>query len=281
MGLLVDVLDLLMLNPQIRDFLTSLSLSAAKEVGARSGKWVVESLTARIKKAGLFRSEKVAEAEKKLNELTFSKQITGITMMQNFWIDFLEFMFPDRDVALEKLNEELCDYIAQRIYAGLGFEQLLIDIGYKPERIRYMTYFVGQRSKTPFYFDLKASFEQEYFDNLLIARVIDSRVSSPPEFVNSLPSVIQDINGDTASQAILRDHDIIAIIQSNPQSTAQLTKFRQTIRTVQTSNDVNLPRLIFFTTEELEHMLACTEGEDRANRFKQKLLEVRPYRGIE
>jgi len=202
--------------------------------------------------------------------------------MQNFWMDFMTFMFPDREVTIDKLDERLCGYMANRIYTSLGFEQLLLDAGYKPERIRYMTSFQGQQSRTPHYFDLAATFEQEYFDNLLLARVVDYTVSSPQDFVNSLPSVVRDINGDPiARPALLRDHDIIAIISPNTMATGRLTRLRQTIRTVQVSNDVTLPRLLLFTNEELTNLLKCEDVKERGEKVVEKFREVRPYRGGE
>jgi hypothetical protein len=274
--------ELLLANPQVRDFLITLSLSAAREASTRAGKWIVGSLVDLFKKSGLFQKDKLETTEKTLNELISGKSGSEVTLMKNFWAEFLGFMFPDRDQLVDKLNQELCDYIAQRIYEGMGFEQLLLDIEFQPERIRYMGHFVGRNSQTAYYFDLRASFEQVYFDNILLARVIDGRVSSPTEFVNSLPAMVEDINGDpTESPAILRDHDIIAIIQSGKLSSAQITKLQQTIRTVQTSNDIALPRLVFFPVDELESLITCGDKVDRAERMKRKLQETRRYRGIE
>ena len=69
-----DILDLLVSSPQIREFLLTLSLSAAKEAGERAGKWVVDSLTSKIKKSNLFQKEKVAKTEQVLYELISNKK---------------------------------------------------------------------------------------------------------------------------------------------------------------------------------------------------------------
>jgi len=71
---LPDILDLLVSSPQIREFLLTLSLSAAKEAGERAGKWVVDSLTSKIKKSNLFQKEKVAKTEQVLYELISNKK---------------------------------------------------------------------------------------------------------------------------------------------------------------------------------------------------------------
>jgi hypothetical protein len=267
---------------QIQQFLTSLGTTVAKEAGGKVGKWIVDSIASRIKKAKLFSEDDIKKTEKTLNEFVLKGKKTGLSLVQNFWIDFLTFMFPEREVTIDKLDSTLCDYIANRIYTGLGFEKLLLDAEYKMERIHYMVHFQGQQSLTPYYFDLAAAYEQEYFDNIIIARVIDVNVSSPQDFVNSLPTVVRDINGDLlARPAFLRDHDMISVIISNDLTTRQLTRLRQTIRTVQMSNPIILPRLILFTNEELTSLLACDKKEERRQRFLEKFHEVRPYRGIE
>lgn len=276
--LLVDVLDLLMSNPQIQQFLTSLGMSATKEAGEKIGKWIVHSIGCKIKESKLFQEGKIKETDELLKALV-SKKTKEITMLTNYWIEFLTFMFPDREIAIDKLNETECDYIAQRIFTGLSFEQLLLDMGYKIEKIRYMTYFSGLQSHALHYFDLAASYEQEYFDNFLCARVIDTRVSSPLDFVNSLPRVVSDINGDTGRPAQLRDHDIITIILSNNPSSSRLTRLQQTIRTVQDTNAV-LPRLVLVVNQELSELLECKNNQERGERMKRRLQSVRLYRGI-
>ena len=277
-GSLADILDLLMSNPQIQQFLTSLGMSTAKEAGEKIGKWVVDSITTKIRDSKLFGNQKIKAADELLNGL-ISKKPTGITLLTNYWLEFLTFMFPDREITIDKLNQSECDYIAQRIFTGLGFEQLLLDMGYRLEKIRYMTYFPGLQSRAFHYFDLAANFEQEYFDNVLCARVIDIRVSSPQDFVNSLPRVVSDINGDPYRPPILRDHDIVTIIISNDLSTSRLTKFRQTIRTVQETNII-LPRLILIANQELSELLRCKNQKERGDRMRRKLQEVRLYRGV-
>jgi len=278
----VDLLDLLLSNVQIQQFLTSLGTSAARETGEKVGKWVVTSIAKKAKESKLFKEDKVKKTEEILDEFVSKGKKSGLSLVQSFWMDFLTFMFPDREVTIDKLDSGLSSYIANRIYFGLGFEQLLLDAGYKHERIRYMTHFQGQQSLTPHYFDLAATYEQEYFDNLLLARVVDLTVSSPHDFVNSLPSVVRDINGDLlARHAFLRDHDVISIIISNDLNSRQLARLRQLIRTVQISNDIFLPRLVLFTNEEITGLLACDDQKKRGQRVMEKFNEVRPYRGIE
>lgn len=273
-----DMLELLILNPQIQQFLTSLGMSAAKEAGQRIGKWIVDSIANKIKKSKLFEDTRVGEIEHMLTELISHKK-TRITLLASYWLDFLTFMFPDREVTIDKLTETDCDYIAQRIFTGLGFEQLLLDIGYELEKIQYMTYFSGIQSRARHYFDLTASYEQEYFDNFLCARVIDIRVSSPQDFVNSLPRVIADINGNPSRPPLLRDHDIIPLIMANQLSSYKLSKLRQTIRTVQETNEVILPRLVLVSNQELLELLGSGNLEERRKRIRRKFEEVRLYRG--
>ena len=276
---MVDILDLLASNLQIQQFLTSLGISVTKEAGKKIGKWIVGSITAKIRESKLFEDRKIRETEQLLDGLISKKKTTGITLLANYWIEFLAFMLPDREITIDKLTATECDYIAQRILTGLGFEQLVLDIGYRPEKIRYMTSFSGVQSRANHYFDLAARFEQEYFDNFLCARVIDIRVSSPQDFVNSLPRVVSDINGDPSRPPIFRDHDIFAIVMSNELSSYRLTRLRQTIRTVQETNDVILPRLILMSNQELLELLSCENKEERGSRMKRKFQEVRLYRG--
>jgi len=268
-----------MSNPQIQQFLTSLGISAAKEAGEKIGRWIVDSIAAKIKESKLFKDEKIRETEELLDGLISKKKTAGITLLGNYWIDFLTFMFPDREVAIDKLTRTECDYVAQRIFTGLGFEQLLLDLGCKLEEIRYMTHFPGVQSRALHYFDLAASYEQKFFDNFLCARVIDIRMSSPQDFVNSLPRVVSDINGNPSTQLVFRDHDIIAIVMANELSSHRLTRLRQTMRTVQDTNDTFLPRLVLFSNQELLELLSSEDYEQRARRMDRKFLEVRLYRG--
>ncbi len=276
---MVDILDLLAANPQIQQFLTSLGISVTKEAGKKIGKWIVESITTKIRGSELFEDRKIKETEQLLDGLISQKKTTGITLLGNYWIEFLTFMFPDREIAIDRLTQTECDYIAQRIFTGLGFEQLLLDTGYRPEKIRYMTSFPGVQSRANHYFDLAARFEQEYFDNFLCARVIDIRVGSPKIFVNSLPRVVSDINGNPSRPPIFRDHDIFAIVMSNELSLLKLSRLRQTIRTVQETNDVILPRLILISNQELLELLSRENKEERGDRMKRKFQEARLYRG--
>jgi hypothetical protein len=275
---LTDIVDLLVSNPQIQQFLASLTVSVTKEAGSRIGKWIVSSIGAKMRESQLLGDDRVKDANKVLNEL-ITRKTSGMTLLANYWIEFLTFMFPDREMTIDRLSESECDYIAQRILTGLEFEQLLLDTGYKPDKIRYMTHFSGLQSRALYYFDITASFEQEYFDNFLCARVIDIRASSPQDFVNSIPRVVSDINGDPSSPAILRDHDIFGVVLSNDLSSSRLTRLRQTIRTVQDTNP-SVPRLVLVTNQELSEFLACDTQEERAERIKSKLQEFRLYRGV-
>jgi len=275
---LTDIVDLLATNPQIQQFLTSLAISATKEAGERLGKWIVQSIGAKIRGSKLIENNKVIEAEHMLNDL-IKKKTGEMTLLSNYWIDFMTFMFPERELDVNAISQNDCDYIAQRIFTGLGFEQLLLDVGYKPTKIRYMTHFSGLQSQQLYYFDITASFEQEYFDNFLCARVIDTRISSVQEFVNSIPQTINDINGITPRPALLRDHDIIGIILSNNPSAGKLAKLRQNIRIVQETNPF-VPRLILLTNQELFGLLSCSDSNEREERTRSKLLDARLYRGV-
>jgi len=275
---LADIVDLLVSNPQIQQFLASLTISVTKEAGGQIGKWIVNSIGAKIRGSKLLKEERIKEADKVLNGL-IAKKTSEMTLLANYWIEFMTFMFPDREITIDKLSESECDYIAQRIFTGLEFEQLLLDMGYKPDKIRYMTHFSGLQSRALYYFDLTASFEQEYFDNFLCARVIDIRASSPQEFINSIPRVVSDINGDPSRPAVLRDHDIFNIVLSNDLSSSRLTKLRQTVRTVQDTNPF-IPRLVLVTNQELSEFLLCKNSEERAERIRSKLQDVRLYRGV-
>jgi hypothetical protein len=255
----------------------SLSISATKEAGERVGRWIVASIGAKLKGSKLFKVEKVKEAEQMLSSL-ITKKTGEMTLLSNYWIEVITFMFPDREIDLPKLNENECDYVAQRIFSGLGFEQLLLDAGYKLPKIRYMTHLSGLESQQIYYFDIVASFEQEYFDNFLCARVIDTRVSSPQDYINSIPRAVSDINGKSG-RPTLRDHDIIGIVLSNDVSSGRLVKLRQNIRTVQETN-LSIPRLILLTDQELNNLLSCSNDEQRSKSIRSKLQDPRLYRGV-
>lgn len=282
MNVLTNVLDLILSNPEIQQFFTSVVSSASKEAGEKVGKWIVGALSKKIKGTQLFDKTAIAATEATLNGFIDKGKNSGLSLAQNFWLEFFDFMFPDMGITIEKLDEKLTNYIANRIYFGVGFQQLLIDAGYKFDGMHYMTSVHGRESSTEYYFDLVATYEQEYFDNILLARVIDWNISSPQDFVNSLPSVVRDINGSSmTNRSALRNHDIISIIISDDLNTRQSTKLRQIIRTVQASNDLFLPRIVLFTSDEIGSLLSCTNEVERGKRVIEKFHETRPYRGLE
>jgi len=275
----VDILDLLVTNPQVQQFLTSLGLSVAKEAGQKIGKWVVNSISTKLTHLQWFEEKRIEESKNTLEGLFIKKPVHQVSLLGNYWIEFLTFMFPEREVEINKLTENDCDYVAQRIFTAMCFEQLLLDTQCNIENIRYMTYFSGIQSRDYHYFDLKARFEQRFFDNFLCARVIDIMANSPLAYVNSLPRVVSDINGNPNTPSVLRDHDVIAVVLSRDPSNRTITRLRSTIRSVQETSNIILPRLILFTNQELLEILGSQNPKDRSTRLERKLQEVKLYRG--
>src|SRR5216683_3982917 len=174
---MVELVELLLQNEPIRFFLSSVALSAGKTTAEKTGKWIVESLVSKLKRVPHENKAKLAEAEKSLKQLTAGGQATGL--VGSFWLDFVEFMFPERPMGIEDINQDLSEYVAGRIYAGLGFQQLLYDLNFEMGSVKYMSQYQGRRSQGRYYFDLGALYTQEYYDHRLIVRVVDARESAP------------------------------------------------------------------------------------------------------
>jgi hypothetical protein len=149
-------------------------------------------------------------------------------------------------------------------------------MNYDPRQISYMAQIQG-KSKSVYSFDLKAWYKQEYFDNLLIGRVIDIRIGVPTEYINSLPMLVQDINGDTqASPAYIRDHDVFVLIHTGKIEKPELIK--NTIKNVQNTYDTFLPRILYLTEEELGGLMAM-DRKKASHQLSSRIKELRPYRG--
>ena len=148
---------------------------------------------------------------------------------------------------------------------------------YKPNCVSYMHQIQGKRSRTPYFFDLRASYEQEYFNNLLFVRVVDGRVCIPTDYIKTLPTLVQDINGDISiSPAAIRDHDLFCIVQTGKIDNSGLVL--QTVRTIQDSYDVFLPRVLYFTEEEIENLLMMEKTKATAV-LTSKMKVSKPFRG--
>lgn len=271
-----DTIDIILGSPQLNQFLVSLCASFGAEVAKDIGKSIFASLKNRFERNKNIDKTKIDELGKKLLSFPEKKDISKLT--QAFYLDFVTFMFQERDVKADKLSDEDCNYIATRTCAAFELESILLDMGYDISRIKYMAHLNGRKSRIPYSFDLMASYPQEYFDNVLITRIIDSRVCIPTEFINSIPMLIQDINGNTSeSPSILRDHDIFFLIQTG--KLENIGKIRQTIRIVQESFDVFLPRIIYLTEEDLERLMNI-ERAKAAESLSSRIKENQPYRGF-
>ena len=270
------VVDLLLSSPAVKDFFVGMGTSAAKEVGQKAGSLIVQSLTARLTKVKSgYGKKELLTVEKKLNGYLREDESTLIS--KNLWIQFLTFMFPEREVTLERLDPELCAYIADRIYIGLTFQSWLIEMGFRMENTRYMATIQGRRSATPFYFDVRAVYEQEYIDSVILLRVIDSRVTLPTEFINALPSICQDINDSDLAYPAIRDHDILVLVRTGGSNLAQKGATQATLRSVRGSFDSSLPRLLYLEENEFEE-LVLMKITSRRKFLAERLRGLKPYR---
>jgi len=265
---MVDLVELLLQNEPIRFFLSSVAISAGKDTAEKTGKWIVESLVGKIRRVPHENKTKLAEAEKSLKQLTAGGQSSGL--VGSFWLDFLEFMFPERPMGIDDINPDLSEYVAGRIYAGLGFQQLLYDLKFEVGSVKYMSQYQGRRSQGRYYFDLAALYSQEYYDHRLMVRVVDARESVPTLFVKALPTVVQDINGEVQSNPIIQNHDTMVIIQTGRTPRRQLENLREAVRTTQADYDFTLPRLVLLTHEELSGLLEL-DTEERVANLREKL----------
>jgi len=270
-----DPIAILLSNPYLGQFLMSLCSSFGSKVADNVSEWVIDSLKRRLQRRKA-PEKRIAEVESTM--LSFAKRtdVDGF-LAKAFWLEFVTFMFQERAREASKLTEDDCDYIAARTYAAFELESLLFEIGYQPKSVNYMAQIQGKRSRLPYFFDLKANYEQEYFDNLLVARVIDNRVCIPTDYIKSLPTLVQDVNGDVSvSPAVLRDHDVLVIVQTGEINNS--SQIIQAIKTVQSSYDVFLPRILYFTEEELESLIMM-EKKKAASLLGLKIREMKPFRG--
>ena len=270
-----DPVAILLNNPYLGQFLMSLCSSFGSKVADNVSEWVIGSLKRRLQRRKT-PDEDIAKVETTMASFVKRKGVDGF-LAKAFWMEFLTFMFPERGRDARKLTEEDCDYISARTCAAFELESLLFAIGYAPKSVSYMAQIQGKKSRLPYFFDLKASYEQDYFDNLLVARVIDSRVCIPTDYIKSIPMLVQDVNGDvTASPAALRDHDLFAVVQTGEIDNSG--QIMQAVKTVQSSYDVSLPRILYFTEEELERLIMM-EREKAKGFLISRIKEVKPFRG--
>lgn len=274
MSTMADLVNIVLNNPYIGQFLSSLTLSFGTETGKRVSGWIFDSLEGKLR-SNKTPQQEIDKAKRHFSTFTQKKDNTAY-MSSLFWMEFLNFMFPERLVDGNALTQEDCAYIIARTYAASEFHSLLCDLNYDQSQIKYMAQIQG-KSKSVYNFDLKAWYRQEYFDNLLIGRVIDNRIGVPTEYINGLPMLVQDINGDsTASPATIRDHDLFVLIH-----TGKIEKpdtIRNAVKTVQYTYDIFLPRILYITERELEDLVTM-EKKKASDRLSSRIRELRPYRG--
>lgn len=271
---MAELASIIMNNPYIGQFLASLSSSFGTEIGGRVAGWICGSLEDRLKRNKVPPKD-IEKAQRYFARFSKNKDANEF-LASVFWMDFLTFMFPETTVDGNSLTEQDCDYIIARTYAASELQSLLCSMNYNPRQISYMAQIKG-KSKSVYSFDLKAWYNQEYFDNLLIGRVIDNRIGVPTEYVNSLPMLVQDINGDTAeSPASIRDHDILVLIHTGKIEKPESIK--NTIKTVQNTYDTFLPRILYLTEEDLEELVGM-ERKKATVQLTSRIKEMRPYRG--
>lgn len=129
---MAELASIIMNNPYIGQFLTSLSTSFGTEIGGRVAGWICDSLEDRFRRNKVPPKdiEKAQRYFAKFSEKTDANEfLTSV-----FWMDFLTFMFPERTVDGNSLTEQDCDYIIARTYAASELQSLLCSMNYNPWR---------------------------------------------------------------------------------------------------------------------------------------------------
>ena len=263
-------------NPFIQSLLVGIASSAAYD----AIKKIIKNLCDHFERRDdLFESEDIKEMEDQFAGIfeRYEKGQWG-SVQKTFLEQFQQFLFPNRKIVFEHLDESQCEYIAERVFYGVSFQSMLVDAGYTKENVEYLFPFPSKYvGSPPYYFDIKATREYSLIDHLLVGRVVDSRALDPIDSLQAIPTRIREIN-EANPQRGFRDFDLYIVIHTGHYTDPLSMRIRNMLRNYNETRS-DLPRFTYFTKEELDFLMKLKK-EDRAVSLQHKLLDLKIYRGV-
>ena len=271
----IDYIALIASNPLIFNLLTGIASNAAYD----GVKKVVKCLIGHIKrKPEVFVPKQIEQIEAQFAS-SFERYEKGhwASLRRRFLEEFQQFLFPNRQIDLEHLSEPQCEYIAERLFYGISFQMMLLELGYKKDDVKYMFAFPGRYVRSPYYFDIKAKYEIPFVDQLLVTRIVDSRVVDPIECLQAIPVRIKEIN-DANPQAQFRDFDLYVIVHTG-QYNDSLSQRMKGILEMYRKMESSLPNFTYFKKQELDHLMEFSQKE-RIISLRQRFSDLKVDRGV-
>ena len=272
---MAEAIALIASNPFMQSLLTGIASSAAYE----AIKKVIKHLCGHFeRRPEIFKPERVKEMETHFAGV-FERYEKGqwASVETSFLEQFQQFLFPNRKIVPEHLDESQCEYIAERVFYGVLFQSMLVEVGYKQENVKYLFPFPSKYVRSPYYFDIKARYEYSFIDQLLVARVVDSRAFDPIESLQAIPARIKEIN-EANPQARFRDFDLYVVIHTG-QYTDDLSMRMRDILKIYHETQSDLPRFAYFKKQELDYLMKLKQ-EDRVVSLKHRFWDLKIDRGV-
>ena len=265
-----EVINFVLANPFLLNILAGVASRGVYDVG----KTIITHLWKNFRQRPTVfpESQNVNRIKTSFNE-SLDRYQKGLPAAVNeaLWNDFFRLFFPDQRVSISHLTETQCEYIADRLYCGAALRSLLLDLGYKKEKIYYPFRMPGLRITTPHCFDLGAMLESVYIDNLTVVKVLDSRSGgSPPEHVLGIPSIIKQINKNAPPQSGFRDFDLFVLIHAGSVNEESSTLVKDNIRFIQQEEEYSfIPRITYYKVDDIDRLLNLSPGERRENLLRE------------
>jgi hypothetical protein len=253
----VEAASSILSNPVVMGLLTGVASSAAYD----TVKKVTNHLMYHLKeKPQVFAKEDVERTEKHIAGL-FQKYDEGLwgTVEGAFWDQLQQFLFQNQRIDFEDLDEPHWKYVAERLFYGISFQSMLIELGCKKENVKYMFAFPSDRLGSPYYFDVKAKNEFHCIDQLVVARVVDNRITNPIDLIQAIPVTIDEINSAT-SVSHFRDFDLYVIIHSGQYDPETCMRIKGILKKYQTGQ-YEMPRFAYFEKQDLDKLMTSDKGE--------------------
>lgn len=270
----LNAIGYLLSNPIVQNFLINLAAAATYDQGRKVVSCIYNHFYTR---KDFFPENQIKTIKPHLKKYLKKQTRIPEAIGRRFWRDFSLFMFSGQFKTANDLTENDCEYIAERVFYGVTFQSILIELGYDKESIEYMYRMQGRTPRLVYFFDAKAKDRTLQIDNLTVVRVIDNRVPGMLDSVLAIPSIIQDIN-QTNPRSRFRDHDLYVIVQSGHTNSSIVDAVRDILHRHQQMNP-DLPRILYLEKDHMDHLISLPK-EDRVRFLKEQIRMIRIDRGI-
>jgi hypothetical protein len=272
---LVEAVNLILSNPVVIGLLTGVASNAVYD----TVKAITKHLICHFKeKPELFTTEDVKKTEEQV-AVFFEKYNQGIwnTVQGVFWEQLRQFLFQNQRIDFATLDEQRRQYVSERLFYGISFQSMLVELGCKRENVKYMFPFPAARLDSPHYFDVKAKNAFQCVDQLVVARVVDNRAMDPIVPLQAIPVIIDEINNANPA-AHFRDFDLYVIIHSGQYDPEINTRVKGIIKNYET-NQPDMPRFVYFEKQDLDGLMTAKK-EERVLSLRQKFADMKVDRRV-